>query len=79
VSAEHASGVMATPLADLILRLHREGRSEDDIAGELMELGRASEADAAGISIAAVIEEVASGVSACAEQTFSPNHQRVPK
>jgi uncharacterized protein (DUF433 family) len=54
------AAIMAMP--DLILRLHREGHSPDEIAAELMALDRASEADAAGISIAAVIEEAASGV-----------------
>lgn len=50
------------PLPDLILRLHRDGMAQDDIAAELAHLGRASEADAAGISIQAVIEESATGV-----------------
>lgn len=58
------SGVLASPepLPDLILRLHREGYAEDQIAAELLALDRIEEADAAGINIAAVI---ADGVPTC--------------
>jgi hypothetical protein len=45
------------PLPDLILRLHREGSSADEIAAEIAALDRLSEAEAAGLSIEAVIAD----------------------
>lgn len=53
--ASHIDGDQ--PLPDLILRLHLDGLGRDEIASVLARLGRDSEADAAGISIRAVIEE----------------------
>lgn len=51
------------PLPDLILQLHRDGLAPNEIAATLARLDRDSEADAAGISIRAVIEESADGVA----------------
>lgn len=60
VPASHIDGDQ--PLPDLILRLHRDGLGPDEIAATLARLDRDSEADAAGISIRAVIEEADAGV-----------------
>jgi hypothetical protein len=55
------------PLPDFILRHHHAGCNEAEIAAAIALAGRVSEADAAGICIAAVIEEGTCGVAPSGE------------